>query len=202
MKKTKVLLIISCIMLCVVALLAGCSVNKEFTYSSNPTFDVMYSDDTNTSEVAVRVYIDNFYSDVAINSITFKCYFLDESNNILDTQEKTFNVNIKKESSGYYIFVFDDVTGRPQNIRLINTASTFDKATQEKADEWFSIYWWIILIVVVYVGIGIGIGYACGAYLVADFDLTESEFWISFACGLFWPIGGIILLIIYLINGR
>ena len=86
MKKTKVLLIISCIILLIVTMLTGCSVDKEFTYSSNPTFDVMYSEDTNTSEVSVRVYIDNFYSDAAINSITFRCYFLDENNNLLDTQ--------------------------------------------------------------------------------------------------------------------
>lgn len=198
MKKTKVLLIISCIILLIVTMLTGCSVDKEFTYSSNPTFDVMYSEDTNTSEVSVRVYIDNFYSDAAINSITFRCYFLDENNNLLDTQEKTFNVNIQKESSGNYIFVFDDVTGRPQNIRLINTSSSFDQTMQEKVGEWFSAYWWIILIIVAYIAIGIGIGCACGSYVVADFDLTESEFWISLACGLFWPIGGIVLLVIYL----
>ncbi len=198
MKKNKALLIISCIVLLIVTMLTGCSVDKEFTYSSNPTFDVMYSEDTNTSEVAVRVYIDNFYSDATINSITFRCYFLDENNNILDTQEKTFNVNIQKESSGNYIFVFDDVTGRPQNIRLINTSSSFDQTIQEKVGEWFSIYWWIILIIAAYIAIGIGIGCACGSYVVADFDLTESEFWISLACGLFWPIGGIALLVIYL----
>ena len=198
MKKTKVLLIISCIILLIVTMLTGCSVDKEFTYSSNPTFDVMYSEDTNTSEVSLRVYIDNFYNDAAINSITFRCYFLDENNNLLDTQEKTFNVNIQKESSGNYIFVFDDVTGRPQNIRLINTSSSFDQTMQEKVGEWFSAYWWIILIIVAYIAIGIGIGCACGSYVVADFDLTESEFWISLACGLFWPIGGIVLLVIYL----
>lgn len=198
MKKTKVLLIISCIILLIVTMLTGCSVDKEFTYSSKPTFDVMYSEDTNTSEVSVRVYIDNYYSDAAINSITFRCYFLDENNNLLDTQEKTFNVNIQKESSGNYIFVFDDVTGRPQNIRLINTSSSFDQTMQEKVGEWFSAYWWIILIIVAYIAIGIGIGCACGSYVVADFDLTESEFWISLACGLFWPIGGIVLLVIYL----
>ena len=198
MKKTKVLLIISCIILLIVTMLTGCSVDKEFTYSSNPTFDVMYSEDTNTSEVSVRVYIDNFYSDAAINSITFRCYFLDENNNLLDTQEKTFNVNIQKESSGNYIFVFDDVTGRPQNIRLINTSSSFDQTKQEKVGEWFSAYLWINLMIVAYIAIGIGIGCACGSYVVADFDLTESEFWISLACGLFWPIGGIVLLVIYL----
>lgn len=191
-------MIISCIILLIVTMLTGCSVDKEFTYSSNPTFDVMYSEDTNTSEVSVRVYIDNFYNDAAINSITFRCYFLDENNNLLDTQEKTFNVNIQKESSGNYIFVFDDVTGRPQNIRLINTSSSFDQTMQEKVGEWFSAYWWIILIIVAYIAIGIGIGCACGSYVVADFDLTESEFWISLACGLFWPIGGIVLLVIYL----
>lgn len=200
MKKVKALLMMSCIVLFAVTMLTGCSVDKDFTYSSNPTFDVMYSEDTNSSEVSVRVYINNYFSDVAINSITFRCYFLDENNNILDTQEKTFNVNIQKESAGNYVFVFDDVTGRPQNIRLINTASGFDQTMQEKVGEWFSVYWWIILIIVAYIAIGIGIGYACGSYVVADFDLTESEFWISFACGLFWPIGGIVLLVIYLKN--
>ena len=67
MKKTKVLLIISCIILLTVTMLTGCSVDKEFTYSSNPTFDVMYSEDTNTSEVSVRVYIDNFYRNARKN---------------------------------------------------------------------------------------------------------------------------------------
>ncbi len=198
MRKSNVILMLSCILLLAITLLTGCSVNKEFTYSSNPTFDVMYSENTDTSEVTVRVYIDNFYSDAAINSITFKCYFLDSGNNVLDTQEKTFDVNIQKESSGNYIFIFNDVKGHPQNIRLVNTASSFEKATQEKIGEWFSAYWWIILIIVAYIGIGIGIGCLCGSYIFADFDLTEPEFWISLACGLFWPIGGIILLIIYL----
>lgn len=201
MKKPKLLLIISCIVLFIVLLLTGCSTNKSFTYSSNPSFDVMYSKDTNTSEVSIRVFIDNFYSDSAINSITFSCYFLDENNNVLDTQEKTFNVNIQKGSSGNYIFVFDNVTGRPQNIRLINTASSFDQTTQEKVGEWFSTCWWVVLIVVAYIGIGIGIGFACGSFVCANFDLTESEFWISLACGVFWPIGGIILLVFYLKDG-
>lgn len=198
MKRAKVLLIISCIVLVIVTLLAGCSVERNFTYSSDPTFDVMYSEDTDTSEVSISVYINNLNSDATINSITFKCYFLDGSNNILDTQEKSFNVNIPKESAGNYVFIFNNVIGRPQNIQLINTASRFDQTITEEVYNWVSIYWGVILIVVAYIGIGVGIGCACGTYICADFDLTEPDFWISLACGLFWPVGGIILLIIYL----
>lgn len=198
MKRIKLFVVINLILLFSAMLLTGCSVNKEFTYSSNPTFDVMYSENIDTSEVTVRVYIDNFYSDAAINSITFKCYFLDNNNNLIDTQEKTFNVDIKKESAGNYVFVFDSVKGHPQKIRLVNTASSFEKTTQEKIKEWLDEYWWIALVLVAYIAIGILIGCLCGSYIVADFDWEEPEFWISLTCGLFWPIGGIVLLIIYL----
>lgn len=198
MKKRRLMLMTSIIMLFAVAILSGCSSNKEFTYSSKPTFEVLYSENTDTSEVTVRVYIDNSYSDAAVNSITFKCYFLDNDNNLLDTQVKTFNIDIQKESSGNYIFVFDSVKGRPSSIRLVNTASTFEETIQEKTAKWFSEYWWVALLICAYIAIGILIGCLCGSFVVADFDLTEPEFWISLACGLFWPIGGIILMIIYL----
>lgn len=198
MRKKSLMIIASIIMLFAVAVLSGCSVKKEFTYSSKPTFEVMYSDITNTSEVTISVYIDNFNSDAEINSLTFKCYFLDGENDILDTQEKTFKVSIEKKSSENYLFVFNSVKGRPQNIRLVNTGTIFEETTQEKAVQWFSEYWWVALIVGLYIAIGILIGSLCGSFVVADFDLTEPEFWISIACGLFWPIGGIVLLIIYL----
>lgn len=178
-------------------LLTSCSAKKEFSYSSNPQFDVLYSKETNQSEVLITVYIDNSKSDADIGSLTFKCYFLDNNSNIIDTQVNTYNVAIGKKTEGNYIFIFDSVKGKPYGIKLINTDSSYNKTTGETIREWLSKFWWVIAIITAYIIISIFIGLLWGSFLVTGFDLTDPAFWLSFGCGLIWPISWVILLILY-----
>lgn len=93
--------------------------------------------------------------------------------------------------------VFENVRGKPSTVEIYSVTGTFGLTQKEERKQWLDENWWIWLIVA-YVVVGIVIGMLCGVYVGAEFGEFDEDFWLSLACGLFWPIGGIVLLVNYI----
>ncbi len=207
MKKLKALFPLLIIIILLVITLSACNGTynneKSWRYVSNPTIDVSYNADNNDSTVIVHFLVYNTGS-ATLESITIDCAFLDNSGVQLDKQKNTYTISLAGYNTSNYSLKFENVSGRPTKVSVLNTGSTWGLTEQEQHDsaiqakkDWIANNWWI-WIVVAYIIIGIIIGFLCGSFTCADFDIEDSEMWLSIACGLFWPIGSIILLIVFL----
>lgn len=113
-------------------------------------------------------------------------------------------MDLKGYSTGNYFLSFENVSGYPSKASVLNTGSTWGLTEQEQHDadiqarkDKLANNWWI-WVVISYVIIGIIIGFLCASFTCADFDISDEDMWISIVCGIFWPIGGIMLLIMFL----
>lgn len=213
MKKLKKFFPILIIIVIMLTLLTACNDDetyndvKEFRYTTQPTISVTYNTATNTSTVRVSLSITNTGSAI-INKVTADCVFSDNAGTQLDRQSKTVTINLESNSiyyaSGNFSMVFDSVSGNPTKVTILNAYGDFGLTEQEQYDaeqqkkkDWIANNWWI-WIVLAYVVIGVVVGILCGYFVCADITMPDSDLMLSIACGLFWPIGGIILLVVYL----
>lgn len=176
---------------------------KEWRYNLSSTIDVSYDAGNNKSNVVIYFFVYNIGS-ATLKNITIDCAFLDNSNVQLDRQKNTYTLDLKGYSTGNYFLSFENVSGYPSKASVLNTGSTWGLTEQEQHDadiqarkDKLANNWWI-WVVISYVIIGIIIGFLCASFTCADFDISDEDMWISIVCGIFWPIGGIMLLIMFL----
>lgn len=176
---------------------------KEWRYNLSSTIDVSYDAGNNKSNVVIHFFVYNIGS-ATLKNITIDCAFLDNSNVQLDRQINTYTLDLKGYSTGNYFLSFENVSGYPSKASVLNTGSTWGLTEQEQHDadiqarkDKLANNWWI-WVVISYVIIGIIIGFLCASFTCADFDISDEDMWISIVCGIFWPIGGIMLLIMFL----
>lgn len=210
-KANRVFLLIALIIMVLVTLYA-CN-NKEynndkgFNYEVRTNIDTIYDSETDTSSASVSFLITNTGS-ASVEKATFDCVFLDDNNVQIDRQSETFNINLPaneiNNNPKIYFLVFENVVGNPTKVSVFAAYGDFGLTEQEQHDadiqsikNWLLNNWWI-WIIVAYVIIGIVVGLLCGSFSCADFAIDDEYMWISIACGLFWPVGGIILLIVFL----
>ena len=136
-----------------------------------------------------------------ITSISVGCYFVDNTGNVVDQKNEDFTIELKSnyshDNSGTFSLVFENVKGKPSTVEIYSVTGTFGLTQKEERKQWLDENWWIWLIVA-YVVVGIVIGMLCGMYIGAEFGCLDEDFWLSLLCGLFWPIGGIVLLVNYI----
>ena len=176
---------------------------KEWRYNLSSTIDVSYDAGNNKSNVVIHFFVYNIGS-ATLKNITIDCAFLDNSNVQLDRQKNTYTLDLKGYSTGNYFLSFESVSGYPSKASVLNTGSAWGLTEQEQHDadiqarkDKLANNWWI-WVVISYVIIGIIIGFLCASFTCADFDISDEDMWISIVCGIFWPIGGIMLLIMFL----
>lgn len=176
---------------------------KEWRYNLSSTIDVSYDAGNNKSNVVIHFFVYNIGS-ATLKNITIDCAFLDNSNVQLDRQKNTYTLDLKGYSTGNYFLSFENVSGYPSKASVLNTGSTWGLTEQEQHDadiqarkDKLANNWWI-WVVISYVIIGIIIGFLCASFTCADFDISDEDMWISIVCGIFWPIGGIMLLLMFL----
>lgn len=193
-----------CILLiCILsALLTACNADdtKSFKYGGNPATTVYYDSATNTNSVKILLYMMND-GGANITSISVGCYFVDNTGNVVDQKNEDFTIELKSnyshDNSGTFSLVFENVKGKPSTVEIYSVTGTFGLTQKEERKQWLDENWWIWLIVA-YVVVGIVIGMLCGMYIGAEFGCLDEDFWLSLLCGLFWPIGGIVLLVNYI----
>ena len=176
---------------------------KEWRYNLSSTIDVSYDAGNNKSNVVIHFFVYNIGS-ATLKNITIDCAFLDNSHVQLDRQKNTYTLDLKGYSTGNYFLSFENVSGYPSKASVLNTGSAWGLTEQEQHDadiqarkDKLANNWWI-WVVISYVIIGIIIGFLCASFTCADFDISDEDMWISIVCGIFWPIGGIMLLIMFL----
>lgn len=176
---------------------------KEWRYNLSSTIDVSYDAGNNKSNVVIHFFVYNIGS-ATLKNITIDCAFLDNSNVQLDRQKNTYTLDLKGYSTGNYFLSFENVSGYPSKASVLNTGSAWGLTEQEQHDadiqarkDKLANNWWI-WVVISYVIIGIIIGFLCASFTCADFDISDEDMWISIVCGIIWPIGGIMLLIMFL----
>jgi transitional endoplasmic reticulum ATPase len=207
MKKSKLLFPLMIILTLFVVTLSACNKTydneKEWRYNLSSTIDVSYDAGNNKSNVVIHFFVYNIGS-ATLKNITIDCAFLDNSNVQLDRQKNTYTLDLKGYSTGNYFLSFENVSGYPSKASVLNTGSTWGLTEQEQHDadiqarkDKLANNWWI-WVVISYVIIGIIIGFLCASFTCADFDISDEDMWISIVCGIFWPIGGIMLLIMFL----
>lgn len=207
MKKSKLLFPLMIILTLFVVTLSACNKTydneKEWRYNLSSTIDVSYDAGNNKSNVVIHFFVYNIGS-ATLKNITIDCAFLDNSNVQLDRQKNTYTLDLKGYSTGNYFLSFENVSGYPSKASVLNTGSAWGLTEQEQHDadiqarkDKLANNWWI-WVVISYVIIGIIIGFLCASFTCADFDISDEDMWISIACGIFWPIGGIMLLIMFL----
>lgn len=207
MKKSKLLFPLMIILTLFVVTLSACNKTydneKEWRYNLSSTIDVSYDAGNNKSNVVIHFFVYNIGS-ATLKNITIDCAFLDNSNVQLDRQKNTYTLDLKGYSTGNYFLSFENISGYPSKASVLNTGSTWGLTEQEQHDadiqarkDKLANNWWI-WVVISYVIIGIIIGFLCASFTCADFDISDEDMWISIVCGIFWPIGGIMLLIMFL----
>lgn len=207
MKKSKLLFPLMIILTLFVVTLSACNKTydneKEWRYNLSSTIDVSYDAGNNKSNVVIHFFVYNIGS-ATLKNITIDCAFLDNSNVQLDRQKNTYTLDLKGYSTGNYFLSFENVSGYPSKASVLNTGSAWGLTEQEQHDadiqarkDKLANNWWI-WVVISYVIIGIIIGFLCASFTCADFDISDEDMWISIVCGIFWPIGGIMLLIMFL----
>lgn len=207
MKKSKLLFPLMIILTLFVVTLSACNKTydneKEWRYNLSSTIDVSYDAGNNKSNVVIHFFVYNIGS-ATLKNITIDCAFLDNSNVQLDRQKNTYTLDLKGYSTGNYFLSFEKVSGYPSKASVLNTGSAWGLTEQEQHDadiqarkDKLANNWWI-WVVISYVIIGIIIGFLCASFTCADFDISDEDMWISIVCGIFWPIGGIMLLIMFL----
>ena len=207
MKKSKLLFPLMIILTLLVVTLSACNKTydneKEWRYNLSSTIDVSYDAGNNKSNVVIHFFVYNIGS-ATLKNITIDCAFLDNSNVQLDRQKNTYTLDLKGYSTGNYFLSFENVSGYPSKASVLNTGSAWGLTEQEQHDadiqarkDKLANNWWI-WVVISYVIIGIIIGFLCARFTCADFDISDEDMWISIVCGIFWPIGGIMLLIMFL----
>lgn len=207
MKKSKLLFPLMIILTLFVVTLSACNKTydneKEWRYNLSSTIDVSYDAGNNKSNVVIHFFVYNIGS-ATLKNITIDCAFFDNSNVQLDRQKNTYTLDLKGYSTGNYFLSFENVSGYPSKASVLNTGSTWGLTEQEQHDadiqarkDKLANNWWI-WVVISYVIIGIIIGFLCASFTCADFDISDEDMWISIVCGIFWPIGGIMLLIMFL----
>lgn len=207
MKKSKLLFPLMIILTLFVVTLSACNKTydneKEWRYNLSSTIDVSYDAGNNKSNVVIHFFVYNIGS-ATLKNITIDCAFLDNSNVQLDRQKNTYTLDLKGYSTGNYFLSFENVSGYPSKASVLNTGSAWGLTEQEQHDadiqarkDKLANNWWI-WVVISYVIIGIIIGFLCASFTCADFDISDEDMWISIVCGIFWPIGGILLLIMFL----
>ena len=207
MKKSKLLFPLMIILTLFVVTLSACNKTydneKEWRYNLSSTIDVSYDAGNNKSNVVIHFFVYNIGS-ATLKNITIDCAFLDNSNVQLDRQKNTYTLDLKGYSTGNYFLSFENVSVYPSKASFLNTGSTWGLTEQEQHDadiqarkDKLANNWWI-WVVISYVIIGIIIGFLCASFTCADFDISDEDMWISIVCGIFWPIGGIMLLIMFL----
>ena len=207
MKKSKLLFPLMIILTLFVVTLSACNKTydneKEWRYNLSSTIDVSYDAGNNKSNVVIHFFVYNIGS-ATLKNITIDCAFLDNSNVQLDRQKNTYTLDLKGYSTGNYFLSFENVSGYPSKASVLNTGSTWGLTEQEQHDadiqarkDKLANNGWI-WVVISYVIIGIIIGFLCASFTCADFDISDEDMWISIVCGIFWPIGGIMLLIMFL----
>lgn len=207
MKKSKLLFPLMIILTLFVVTLSACNKTydneKEWRYNLSSTIDVSYDAGNNKSNVVIHFFVYNIGS-ATLKNITIDCAFLDNSNVQLDRQKNTYTLDLKGYSTGNYFLSFENVSGYPSKASVLNTGSAWGLTEQEQHDadiqarkNKLANNWWI-WVVISYVIIGIIIGFLCASFTCADFDISDEDMWISIVCGIFWPIGGIMLLIMFL----
>ena len=207
MKKSKLLFPLMIILTLLVVTLSACNKTydneKEWRYNLSSTIDVSYDAGNNKSNVVIHFFVYNIGS-ATLKNITIDCAFLDNSNVQLDRQKNTYTLDLKGYSTGNYFLSFENVSGYPSKASVLNTGSAWGLTEQEQHDadiqarkDKLANNWWI-WVVISYVIIGIIIGFLCASFTCADFDISDEDMWISIVCGIFWPIGGIMLLIMFL----
>lgn len=207
MKKIRNFFLLITVLILLVADLSACNKTynneKGWRYSNSFTVDVSYNADNNDSTVILHILIYNTGS-ATLESITIDCAFLDNSNIQIDRQKNTYNIELTEYNVSNYSLKFENVSGHPSKVLILGTGSTFGLTEQELHDvniqakkDWVANNWWI-WIVLSYVIIGIIVGFLCANFTAADFAIDDGAMWLSIACGLFWPIGGVILLIVFL----
>lgn len=207
MKKSKLLFPLMIILTLFVVTLSACNKTydneKEWRYNLSSTIDVSYDAGNNKSNVVIHFFVYNIGS-ATLKNITIDCAFLDNSNVQLDRQKNTYTLDLKGYSTGNYFLSFENVSGYPSKASVLNTGSAWGLTEQEQHDadiqarkDKLANNWWI-WVVISYVIIGIIIGFLCASFTCADFDISDEDMWISIVCGIIWPIGGIMLLIMFL----
>lgn len=207
MKKSKLLFPLMIILTLFVVTLSACNKTydneKEWRYNLSSTIDVSYDAGNNKSNVVIHFFVYNIGS-ATLKNITIDCAFLDNSNVQLDRQKNTYTLDLKGYSTGNYFLSFENASGYPSKASVLNTGSAWGLTEQEQHDadiqarkDKLANNWWI-WVVISYVIIGIIIGFLCASFTCADFDISDEDMWISIVCGIFWPIGGIMLLIMFL----
>lgn len=207
MKKSKLLFPLMIILTLFVVTLSACNKTydneKEWRYNLSSTIDVSYDAGNNKSNVVIHFFVYNIGS-ATLKNITIDCAFLNNSNVQLDRQKNTYTLDLKGYSTGNYFLSFENVSGYPSKASVLNTGSAWGLTEQEQHDadiqarkDKLANNWWI-WVVISYVIIGIIIGFLCASFTCADFDISDEDMWISIVCGIFWPIGGIMLLIMFL----
>lgn len=192
------------LLICVLSiLLTACNENDEIKsckYNTEPETTVYYDNTTNTSTVMINLVTTNDGT-VPITALKLSCFFIDSAGNKIDEKTEAFSVDLQANSIQYNVartsFVFKNVKGKPSKVVVHSVIVTYGISETEERQQWLDENWWIWFIVA-YVVVGIVIGILCGLYVGAEFGYFDEEFWMSLLCGLFWPIGGIVLLVIYI----
>gem|GEM_PF-1213762 len=170
---------------------------KSGSYSVEKSIDVSYNISNNTSTVIVYLKFYNQGS-ASLQGVTIDCVFLDDHDAQLDRKKEAFTLNLTGYNSARCSFTFDNVDGKPTKVSILKLSSEYGLTEQEQHDIKVELIKKWIWIPIVYVILGIVVGFLCGAYTCAEFNIADTEMWLSILCGMFWPIGGIILLVVFL----
>jgi len=192
------------LLICVLSVfLTACNADgdiKSCKYNTEPETVVYYDDTTNTSTVMINLVATNDGT-APVTALKLSCFFVDSEGNRTDEKTETFSIDLQANSIQYNVgrfsFVFKNVKGKPSKVVVHSATATYGMTKEEERQEWLDKNWWIWFIVA-YVVVGIVIGILCGVFVGAEFGEFDEDFWLSLACGLFWPIGGIILLVNYI----
>lgn len=207
MKKIKAT-VLCVLLICVFSMfLTACNANDEIKsckYNAEPETTIYYDDTTNTSTVMINLVAMNDGT-VPITALKLSCFFVDSAGNKIDEKTEAFSVDLQANSIqsnvARFSFVFKNVKGKPSKVVVHSLIATYGMSETEERQVWLKEHWWIWLIVA-YVIVGIVIGVLCGIYNCVEFDVEDEDFWLSILCGLFWPVGGVILLVRYIQENR
>lgn len=200
-KTIGLLFVLICLIGC---MFVACDTDKEvksFEYYAKPATSVYYDSLTNSSTVRI-VFITTNTGDAPLTAVRLGCFFVDEDGNRTDTKESTFEVYVEPDyNTESFSLVFENVAGKPSTVEIYSAVGTYGMTQSEEREAWLKENWWI-WIIVAYAVVGIAIGVLCGIYLCVDFDGFDETWLLTILCGLFWPVGGIILLVQYVKDSK
>lgn len=142
-RKTIGYLLVALVLVVFLLAFTGCSAEYP-QHKQTEDIRVVYSTETETSIVIVPITLYNPTSTM-LKEVTVNCHFLDESGNLLDTKERTFQLTLESESHGHYDLEFLDVKGVPTDVELSVIGADYENVFVAALKNMFDLFFgWLL----------------------------------------------------------